>query len=175
MSRYTIRTLTSDDFAALATLETEVFGAMGEAVLCPHYLRLCTEFFADTCFVALADGEPAGYLLCFIRDREAYCTTLAVRPEFQRTKVTPLLLGSFVRTIIERVDVCWFTVKPDNKQARQLHAMLGAVEDGELRHFYGPGDTRIVSRIDRARFEALRPKYERLGLIPKLKPLAEAA
>ncbi len=32
MSRFAIRKLSSDDFAALATLETDVFGAMGEQV-----------------------------------------------------------------------------------------------------------------------------------------------
>jgi len=167
MSRYTIRTLVTDDFATLATLENDVFAAMGEAVLCPHYLRLCTEFYADTCFLALADGRPVGYLLCFVRGREAYCTTLAVRSEFQRTRVTHMLIAAFVRTVVDQVDTCWFTVSPDNGPARALHAMLGATEAGIVHDFYGPGDERIVSKIDRPQFERLRPKYERLGLLPK--------
>jgi ribosomal protein S18 acetylase RimI-like enzyme len=166
MTRYEVRSLCSDDFAALQQLEAEIFGAAGDGVLCPHYLRLCTEFFSETCFIALADGKPAAYLLCFVRDREAYCTTLAVRPEFQRTRVTPLLIGAFVRAISERVEVCWFTVAPDNAPARSLHAMLGATEAGRVHNFYGPGDVRIVSKIDRTRFESLRAKYEKLGLIP---------
>lgn len=167
MTRYQVRTLCSGDFEALRGLEADVFGAAGDDVLCPHYLRLCTEFYGDTCFLALADGRPVGYLLCFVRDREAYCTTLAVRTEFQRTRVTPILLASFVRTMIDRVDTCWFTVKPDNAAARALHQMLGASDVGSVRDFYGPGDERIVSKIDRHSFERLRPKYERLGLIPR--------
>ena len=175
MSRYTIRPLTSDDFAALATLETDVFGAMGEAVLCPHYLRVCTELFRESCFIAFDGDKPVGYLLSFIKDREACCTTLAVIPEYQRKRVTVELIGRFVRHIIDRVDLCWFTVKEDNAPARAMHAMLGAVEVDRRRDYYGPGDERIVSKIDRATFERMRTKYERLGFVPPRSGVAEAA
>ena len=166
MSRITIRPLTTDDFAALATLEQDVFAAMGEEVLCPYYLRLCTEMFRDSCFIAFDGDRPIGYLLSFVKERQAYCTTLAVIPEFQRTRVTVQLIGAFVRHIIDRVDECWFTVKEDNAPARALHKMLGAFEVDRRVDFYGPGDERIVSKIDRATFERMRGKYERLGFVP---------
>lgn len=166
MRCFEIRNLRSDDFAALASLENEVFAAMGEAVLCPHYLRLCTEIFHRTCFIALDGDKPVGYLLAFLDGRDVYCTTLAVIPEYQRTRVVVQLIGAFVRNIIDFVDTCWFTVKEDNAPARALHAMLGATEVDRRKDFYGPGDERIVARIDRATFERLRPKYERLGFVP---------
>lgn len=166
MTRLTIRKLSSDDFAPLAMLENDVFGAMGEAVLCPHYLRLCTEIFHESCFIALDGDRPVGYLLSFVNGRQAYCTTLAVIPEYQKTRVTVQLIGAFVRHIIDRVDECWFTVKEDNAPARALHRMLGASDVGRRVDFYGPGDERIVAKIDRATFERMRAKYERLGFVP---------
>lgn len=166
MSHYTIRTLVTDDFAALSRLENDVFAAMGEAVLCPHYLRLCTEIFSESCFLALDGERPVGYLLSFMRGREAFCTTLAVIPEYQRTRVTVQLIGAFVRHVVDRVDVCWFTVKEDDAPARALHRMLGAVEVGRRTDYYGPGDERLVAKIDRPIFEQMRDKYERLGFLP---------
>ncbi len=162
---YQIRPLTRDDFAALAELERDIFGAMGEGVLCSYYLRLCCEFFPESCFLALDDDRPVGYLLSFVKDREVYCTTLAVRSEYQRGRVTVNLIGAFVRHVFGRVDACWFTVKEDNTAARALHRMLGASDVERRSDFYGPGDERIVSRIDRAGFERMRTKYERLGFV----------
>jgi ribosomal protein S18 acetylase RimI-like enzyme len=169
MARYDVRCLDASDFDALMQLERDVFGAMGEAVLCPHYLRLCTDFYNETSFIAYDDGRPVGYLLCFLKGRQAYCTTLAIREEYQRKRVTAMLIGAFVRSIVDCVDECFFTVKEDNKAARALHAMLGATEVGVKKDFYGPGDERIVSRIDR-----VRPKYERLGFVDP-RPTSPAA
>jgi ribosomal protein S18 acetylase RimI-like enzyme len=164
MPCYQIRSLCADDFDALVVLERDIFGALGEAVLCPHYLRLCCEVFADSCFIIFDEDRAVGYLLGFIRDRRAHCTTLAIHPEYQRRRATTQLIGTFVKAIIDRVDECWFTVKDDNLAARSLHAFLGAREVGRRCDYYGPGDERIVACIDREGFERMRARYLRLGV-----------
>ena len=175
MNERQIRSLRQDDFPELMRLEEEVFGASGEAVLGAYYVRLCCEFFQETCFIAVEEGRAVGYVLCFVRDREAYCTTLAVAPEMQGSRVAFQLLRALIGALVGRVDSCWFTVKEDNAAARALHGALGATDVGIREDFYGPGDRRMVSRIERRAFQRIETRLRRLGLLEPDQRVAGAA
>lgn len=165
MSRYKVRPLEAADFETIMRLERDLFDDCTEGTLGAYYVRLCCDFFGDSCFLIEADGAAVGYLLSFVRDREAYCTTLAIAPEFQGSRVITRILKAFVGSIQDRVDLCWFTVEEDNKAARALHSMLGAKEVGVREDFYGSGHPRIVSCIDREAFDRLKARFQRLGLV----------
>lgn len=170
MSEYRVRTLRSDDFAAIMDMESTVFSETSEGVLGPYYVRLCCDFYPESCFLVETaveeNPETVGYLLSFPRGREVYCTTLAVHPDYQGTRAILTLLQGFCRWVIPNADVCWFTVESGNFAARSLHRLLGADEVEVREDFYGPGRARIISRIDRAGFARMRSRYQRLGLIP---------
>src|SRR5258705_346816 len=85
------QTLTHADFEAIMELEESLFASKGDKALGAFYVRLCCDFYGDTSFIARADGKPIGYILSFVRDREAYCSTLAIVPSFQRTRAVHYL------------------------------------------------------------------------------------
>ncbi len=165
MADYTVRSLQPRDFDTLMALEHSMFGSRGEKTLGPFYVRLCCDFFSDTCFLGFAESEPVGYMLSFVSGREAYCSTLAIAPAQQRTRIVYRFVQAFVAAIASRVDSVSFTVLEENAEARALHATLGARENGRHPAYYGPGEPRILSRIDRPAFDKLRSRMARLGLL----------
>jgi ribosomal protein S18 acetylase RimI-like enzyme len=165
MADYHVRPLESEDFETLMGLEQSLFGDRGDKTLGPFYVRLCCDFFNETCFLGLAGRKAVGYMLSFVREREAYCSTLAVVPEHQRTRLVLRLVNAFVTVAASRVDSVWFTVHESNLEARSLHATLGAREMTQHGDYFGPGEPRIISRIDRAGFDKLCARMARLGLM----------
>jgi ribosomal protein S18 acetylase RimI-like enzyme len=174
-SRYIVRPLESADYAHLRRLESEIWGGDATGQLCPYYVRLCTELYPDWCFLALdtqAEGgpRPAGYVLNFPAEREgkrsAYCATLAVHPEYQKSRVNYLLIRAMVRKLIDaRVQECRFLVEPGNEDARSVHHALGARVEREVADYYHEGDTRLWSVITEEDLEKVRERYTRLKLV----------
>ncbi len=165
-SRFTVRPLVSSDFQALQGLEAALWKDDLTGELCPHYLRLCTELYADWCFVALEGDQAVGYVLNFPNGKVNYCATLAVLPEYQKTRVNYLLLRAMVKKLLEEdMDECRFLVEPNNHDARSVHQALGARVVSEVHDYYRKGDLRLWSVIDKGDLEKLRGRYTRLRLV----------
>lgn len=158
--RYVVRSMTSADFGLLQVLESEIWGSVGEKELCPHYLRLCVEQFGDICFIALDGNRPVGYVLNIIRGRSAHCGTLAIATSYRRSRVTYLLMTAMIEKLATLdVEECWFTVSPDNIAARDVHMSLGARVIEERADYYGPGDTRLLSKITSEQIHTLKNRF----------------
>lgn len=165
-NRYLIRPLTSGDYYHLQRLEAEIWAADGAGMLCCYYLRLCTELFADWCFIALDGDRPVGYVLNFPKGKVNYCATLAVHPDYQKSRVNYLLIRAMVKKfLMEDMEECRFLVEPDNRDARSVHEALGARVVSEVNDFYHPGDRRLWSVINKEDVERIRAKYTRLRLV----------
>lgn len=165
-SRFVVRPLLSGDYAALRGLEAILWKNDEAGELCPHYLRLCTEMYADWCFIALDGDQAVGYVLNFPNGKINYCATLAVLPEYQKTRVNYLLLRAMVKKLLtENMEECRFLVEPDNHDARSVHQTLGARVVAEVDDYYRKGDRRLWSVIDKGDLEKLRARYTRLRLV----------
>jgi len=161
-----VRPLASSDFVHLRRLESEMWSGDAAGQLCPHYLRLCTELYADWCFIAMDGERPVGYVLNFPSGKAAYCATLAVHPDYQKGRANYLLIRSMVSKLVsEGMEECRFLVEPDNHDARSVHQSLGARVVEEVQDYYHAGDRRLWSVITREDMERIRNRYSRLRLV----------
>lgn len=165
-TRYTIRSLASSDYWRLQALERELWAEDPVGELCPYYLRLCADHFSDWCFIALDGERPVGYVLNFPKGKINYCATLAVLPEYQKTRVNYLLIRAMVTKLLgANMEECRFLVEPDNHDARSVHQALGARVVAEVEDCYRKGDRRLWSVITRQDMERIRARYTRLRLV----------
>lgn len=164
--RFQVRALRSEDYGHLKELESRLWSEDPTGELCPYYLRLCTEHYPEWCFLALDGDRPVGYVLNFPNGKINYCATLAVLPEYQKTRVNYLLIRAMVKKLLdEDMDECRFCVEPDNHEARSIHAGLGARVVARVEDYYTRGEARLWSVIGKADLEALRARYTRLKLV----------
>ena len=162
-----IRTIRSDDYETLQQLEAEIFGQAGYPLVGSYYLRVCTELYAENCFIAFVDERPVGYILTFVNDSVAYCTRLGVVDKYQGTGAAIQLIAATVGMLVKKnVKVCWFTVKPNNLHARKLYRKIGATERGTRLNFFAPGDGLIFLEMDRSALQ----RFSESTLGPGVRP-----
>ena len=156
-----IRTLRTDDYETLHQLEAAIFGQAGYPLVGTYYLRLCTELYAENCFLAFVDGRPVGYILTFVNDAAWYSTRIGVIDQYQGSSAALQLIAATVAMLVKKnSDVGWFTVKPDNLHARKLYKKIGAIERGTRQNFFTAGDELIFLEMDRAALQRFNARYE---------------
>lgn len=81
------------------------------------------EFDASLCLVAVADGEPVGFALCWT---SSFVKDLVVHPEWRRKGLAAALLLRAFALLSERSHTeIALKVHADNMEARRLYARMG--------------------------------------------------
>lgn len=152
---YEIRSITGADIESLLELQLALPDSFSQTEPLPVYRALCADTAGATCFVALEEQQPVACLLAFVREREGYCTTIAVRPSSERSPAVAALLARSAAELAKRVDTCWISLTEGDQVARSLCRTLHTLGIG-VRVAYGrPVRNHIAARIDRARRERL--------------------
>jgi ribosomal protein S18 acetylase RimI-like enzyme len=151
MGGIAVRTAEPADYDRIAPLVDEWWGGRAMIDMLP---RLFFVHFAQTTFVADADGEPAGFLAGFLSQTypdEAYIHFAGVAPEFRRRGVARLLYERFFAAAQEHGrSVVRCVTAPINERSVAFHRSLGFDTDTVAPGYDGRGGDRVlmVKRLD---------------------------
>ncbi len=124
-----IKSATTDDVAALVKIEQACFSVPWSA----QSLRESLQNEASRFYLALADGEPAGYIGVQIFSGEGYVTNVAVLPAYRRQGIARALVK---RTMKNEMEFLTLEVRESNAPAIQLYTSLGFETVGKRPRFY---------------------------------------
>jgi ribosomal-protein-alanine N-acetyltransferase len=130
------------DLAAMAALETRVFGADGYP---PFFFRQGLDLWPAHLWVAVDDIGLVGYALGAPASRagEAWLLSLAVDPLRRGQGHAQALLGALLQSFaIEGYERIALTVTPTNAAAVRLYERLGFAVEAEEAEYFGPGQRR---------------------------------
>ena len=92
-------------------------------------------------YLALVDGEAAGYMGVQIFSGEGYVTNVATLPDFRRQGVAKALLA---RVLQNEMDFLTLEVRESNAPAIALYESLGFERVGVRPHFYRHPDENAI-------------------------------
>lgn len=99
-------------------------------------------------YLAITDGEIAGYLCRWLVAGEVHILNVAVHPTIRRQGVASALLAETVREAIrEQAELIILEVRRSNLPARQLYRQFGFVQRRLRRNYYGVGEDALVMEL----------------------------
>lgn len=140
-----VRTLHHADLSAVLRLEEAVFSTPWQRITFQNLLRR-----TDTDLLAAeADGELAGYAVCWTVIDQAELGNLAVAESFRGAGIGRALLSEALERVCARgAGECFLEVRVSNTAARCLYEAAGFVVAGERRGYYTrPKEDALVMRV----------------------------
>ena len=128
---------TKDNVADILKIENACFSTpWSESSIRESLSNECSRF-----YLALADGEAAGYIGVQIFSGEGYVTNVAVLPEFRRRGIAKALINKALENEMEFLTL---EVRESNAPAINLYNSLGFEKAGERPHFYRAPDESAI-------------------------------
>jgi ribosomal protein S18 acetylase RimI-like enzyme len=137
------------DLDAVWAIEREVFGT---DIYPRFFFRQAYDVWGELLRVAEADsGELAGYALgaVGVEAGEAWILSAAVLPEQRGQGIATQLTRDLLDVLRRRgVYSVRLTVHPQNHGAIRIYQRLGFQTIGREEDYYGPGDPRLIMRLE---------------------------
>ncbi len=140
-----IRRIVPEDFEAVSRMEERSSGSIQGAYV---FIRQMQAIAGDTFFVAVADGEVAGYTIGSIVGSSpdtGWVLRLQVADLHQRNGIGRRLIEGLLAAFREREVVkVILSVSPKNHAALPLYRSLGFIDDSFEPDYFGPGADRLI-------------------------------
>lgn len=146
-----IRKIEPDDFKHLLVIESESF----DSGYSPYFIKMIPILYGNTSFIAVKGRSAQGYGMAAIEQgnpRRAWLMSLAVRPKYRGAGLGEKLITHILKSLAEaKVSDVLLTVTPNNTKAVDLYQRLGFDTVKLLQDFYGPGEDRLLMKINISR------------------------
>lgn len=146
-----IRKIEPDDFKHLLVIESESF----DSGYSPYFIKMIPILYCNTSFIAVKGRGAQGYGMAAIEQgnpRRAWLLSLAVRPKYRGAGLGEKLITHILKSLAAaKVSDVLLTVTPNNTKAVDLYQRLGFATVKLLQDFYGPGEDRLLMKINISR------------------------
>lgn len=139
-----ISKLTTAELLELEHLEKKIFE---EAALNRWTLPIIARY--GSLFLLTIDNQTAGVSSFMSKQRQAFLVGFWVKTEFRGHGMGEFFLGECLEALLkENISTVEVTVSVENKRGRSLYKKTGFKLVEKISDFYGPGETRLLLRLN---------------------------